>query len=480
MAATSLGPYEVRLGTDEKGHDTYTVKYKVRGIPGVDGPANAKNAIGLPVFGQMWDGQGAFANDVDTCAWCRATTEVEALPGTKEGEKPEYWSVTKYFSSAPQETNQERCDFGSCNPLDEPQKISIEYGTFTEEGTYDRFGRRIKTSSHEPIHGPTNEWEFTKTSVKIVQNVEDPQLSLLEQIKDNVNSIDMWGLPPRTIKFRPGGLERHFRIVAPGDVETGTDQSIVGTCECYWTRTLIFDIKFRRLGGAGSSAASTGTAVGTDIETITAQLQGAYETWDRNILDEGTKVLRGYFSNESGLTGTGTGFATHWTLVDIDGAPPNPNNPQHFIRFKDWNGENQKVLLDGAGKPAGVPYIVYQWWVVRETIFSDGGDTDVHTIMKLPCEAVKQHVAYLEEQYNIADVDFLVVFFGPFDSQSEAEASLGPSGSTTEPHDQNYTCDPNITSVGVIHVERYPGSDLLRLLGVPEDFTLPLPPYTSP
>jgi hypothetical protein len=30
---------------------------------------------------------------------------------------------------------------------------------------------------------------------------------------------------------------------------------------------------------------------------------------------------------------------------------PDSTNPQHFIRYKDRNGENARVLLDGAGIP---------------------------------------------------------------------------------------------------------------------------------
>ena len=76
-----------------------------------------------------------------------------------------------------------------------------------------------------------------------------------------------------------------------------------------------------------------------------------YETFDRDLLDEGTKVLNGHWANPDGSTGTGA--LSQWHLDSINGAAPDRFNPSHFIRYKDRNGENTRCLLNGRGTPLG-------------------------------------------------------------------------------------------------------------------------------
>jgi hypothetical protein len=60
------------------------------------------------------------------------------------------------------------------------------------------------------------------------------------------------------------------------------------------------------------------------------------------VLDEGTKALNGKWNYSTGV----------WDLLPVrPGVNPDPQNPSHFIRFKDRNGENAKVILDGEGRP---------------------------------------------------------------------------------------------------------------------------------
>jgi hypothetical protein len=476
MACTNMGPFEARESEDEDGHVTVTVKYKVRGTPGVDGPHNARNCPTLPQPGSPYV-ISRFSGEYDLCCWCRRTTDVEPAPETKPGERPEFWYVTKVFSSKPTADGKDRCaDSAYCDPTEEPQKIRIRHSDYTEEASYDRFGRRILSSSHEPIHGPNNEWVFTRTTVSITQNVTNEQhsISLIEQMKDTVNALPLWGLPPRTIKFKPGDIERHFRMVR---TNTGTG---VGDCECYWTRELLFEIKYRRREVVRSSGSSTGTGI-----ELTPLPGGPYESWDRDVWDEGTRVLRGYWGSASGGTGTGTGNRSHWVLVDIDGAPPDPDNPHHFIRFKDWNGENTRTLLDGFGKPAFVPYTVNQWWVVLETYQETGGESPelIYFTHKfyMPCGAALKEKKFLQNAEVLS-----VRVFGPYDSEAEADSAIDsfnsggqfPSSLGTLGATEIENCDQT-PSVGVVHIEKYGQSDLL-LLGIPTDFCLPLPPYTNP
>jgi hypothetical protein len=82
-----------------------------------------------------------------------------------------------------------------------------------------------------------------------------------------------------------------------------------GICNFYFTRIFEFDINF--------------------------------ETFDRTIYDEGTRVLNGHWDKTTG----------DWVLDDINGGAPDPQNPKHFKRYKDRNGENTRAMLDGNGKP---------------------------------------------------------------------------------------------------------------------------------
>lgn len=426
--ATNLGPIGtgIRLAIDERGFRTYVVPFKVKVNPSTEGPYSALGASGLPAVGSSWN--TLFSGDADTHAWCRPTKEVTPLDNQREGVSPEFYIVTCTFSNQPQERNSDRCHTSeTASPLQEPRKINIQYQPYTEEASHDRYGRRITSSSHEPIHGPVNEWELHQAVVTITENVADSQLSLMEQMKDSVNAIAMWGFPPRTIKFNPVSVERQF----------------YKNCLVYYVRTIVFKVKYRRLDGVISDSSTTGTAI--DLLPPTS----AYESWDRDTWDEGTKVLRGYWSDASAAVGTSAGFRTHWTLSDIDGMAPDKDNPQHFIRFKDWNGENQRTLLDGEGEPAFTKSIEYKWWYLLEPSFVDGGGP-IFRVFKAPCAAA---LAAARPGFDL--------LYGPFDD----EASAGATGSPI------FDCPDGLSSVGVVRIEKYGGSDF-RLLGIPTDFSL--------
>jgi hypothetical protein len=106
----------------------------------------------------------------------------------------------------------------------------------------------------------------------------------------------MWGLPVRTIKLSTASWERVYQ----------------GSCSPYYKWTYNFDIR--------------------------------YDTFDRDIVDKGSKVLNGFWDQRTGK----------YKLRKIGGKFPDPSNPNHFIRFKDRNGENCPVILNGAGLPAEV------------------------------------------------------------------------------------------------------------------------------
>lgn len=286
MAATVVGPVEWSLQRDDAGHRTYKITHLVKSLT-TDGPNQALNAVGLPLPGSLW----SFGTDSDPWAFCLPTTSVKQVVLNEPGK---YWKVEQTFSTKPPAgLEAQRCqDVEIEDPLQEPDRISGSFAKYTQEATIDRFGLAIRNSSHEPFRGPQVEFDRNRPNVRVEQNVTNLQLPLLAQFMDRVNDADLWDVGgSRRIKLSNISWQKKFHA----------------TCFAYYTRTLDFDIDF--------------------------------DTFDRSVLDEGTKVLHGHWED------------TGWELDNIDGAPPDPNNPQHFDQFKDRNGENAHVVLDGAGKP---------------------------------------------------------------------------------------------------------------------------------
>jgi hypothetical protein len=108
----------------------------------------------------------------------------------------------------------------------------------------------------------------------------------------------MWGLAARTVKLAGFTWAQVF----------------YGTCDYYYTRDFDFEIN--------------------------------YGTWDRTLIDKGTKVLFGEYTDADNCTNSS------WEVKELPcGGTPDPDNPEHFIRFKDRQGENSETILNGAGLP---------------------------------------------------------------------------------------------------------------------------------
>lgn len=280
------GPIEWSRDTDDEGYRVYKVKYRVKCSSVADGPMTALTAPGLPRVGDPW----VIGNDSDPWAWCRHKNTITPVV---TGEPNSQFIIEFTFSNKPGKTCQ---DETIDNPLLQPMKISGSFLKFTEEITKDRFGLPVMNSAFEQLKGPTIEFDTICPVVRIDQNVADLQLPLLCQMQYTLNNAPLWGLPRRTIRFICVNWEKKY----------------YGTCNAYYSRTMEFEIR--------------------------------YKGFDRDILDEGTKVLHGRWNISTGS----------WDLLNIGGVPPDPNNPQHFDKFKDKHGENTRVILNGAGLPANV------------------------------------------------------------------------------------------------------------------------------
>lgn len=305
------------MSRDSEGHRTYKVVYLVAGTR-FDGPANALQCPGLPTPGAYW----AIDNDLDLWAWCRWDADVQPVV---TDEPNNYFKCAFVFSTKPPDRSKggRSCRQSQVeDPLLEPMKVSGHFSKYHEEAKVDLFGKTITNSAWEMLKGPSIEFDASRHSIRISQNVALLELELFEPMIDTLNNAPLWNRPRRTIKLSNVSWEKKYH----------------GQCNYYYTRTLEFDIR---------------------------------KTWDRNEMDEGTKVLNGRWGEDGA-----------WELlpigIDEEGDPidPDPDNPAHFIQYKDKNGENTRVQLNGKGEPYDpISYLNDPFYFDDGTIELDENDT---------------------------------------------------------------------------------------------------------
>lgn len=278
------GPRSWELTQDDEGHREYKVVYLVDGAS-TDGPLTALQTPGLPVPGAVW----SIDADLDLWAWRKPSAKVTPLV---KNDKNRHFEVELTFSTKPIK----RCQDDSVeDPLLQPPAIGGEFGTRSEEATVDRFGFPIRNSAFEVLRGAQVEFDVTYPKITITMNVAVLDLGMLSLFVNRVNKSALWGMPPRTIKLSTFGWDRKF----------------YGLCYAYYQLTLNFDVNIN--------------------------------TFDRNLLDEGTKVLNGEWNRTTGV----------YELKDIaPGVPPNRGDSTHYKKFKDRRGNEGRVVLNGAGLPA--------------------------------------------------------------------------------------------------------------------------------
>lgn len=246
------GPKEMRGSRNSKGHREWKVRWRLQSNTLLDGPAVAMQVMDLLYpLGAFWD----VLADVDIWAWRRPDTEVDPVL-TEEPNK--FWDVTLHFSTEPIQKCQDLAPV--TDPLLIPPEISGAFNKYTEEAVYDRFGNLICNSSWEQLRGPQVEFDHNRMSLRIKANYPFIDLGLLSSAVDSVNAFPIWGMPPRTVKLSSAPWQMKF----------------YGLCEMYFEVTYEFDFKF--------------------------------DTWDKDLLDQGTRCLRGRWG-----TINGTGFTVNIT-----------------------------------------------------------------------------------------------------------------------------------------------------------------------
>ena len=297
------GPLNMSLVRDDNGYRTYKMKLLIRITDTEDGPAIASNCPGLPLPGDPW----LMDNDLDIWVWCRPEASITRHTDYAEGHPVHFYIGEFTYSNKPLTREQAEKRRG-CHeqqiedPLLEPDRTSGGFQKKAKEATHNRDGSEILTSSHEVVRGPQVEFDESRPTVKVVQNRPLLQFDLLCFLIDCLNDSSLWGFPPRWVKFSNCTWEEQYH----------------GLCYRYYVRTLEFEVR---------------------------------EDWDRNLRDEGTKVLNGHW-------GDGEAEGSGWVLDAIDGETPDPDDLSHFIRAIDRKGDPIRIILDGEGKPAtrrGIP-----------------------------------------------------------------------------------------------------------------------------
>lgn len=321
------GPVFLGMAQDEDGYREYKVRYQVIATNG-EGPYAAAFAAGLPQSGDTWALYMAKpslggALDADPAAVCKKKFDL-SCPGIDDT-KPDavkpgrdlVYRIVKYFSTRPAN----RCaEEDADDPLSQAPRVAFRTTKRTEEGLRDKNDRPIYNSAWELLRGAQNEWDVSDFQVTVTQNVADPQLTILAAMRDTVNGTEMWGFPARTIKLDDfSGEEKYYSKLIAG---THYDP-----CAKYYQRQLTFSIRFRYVDGPLFG---------------TGSVPGEYETWDRYLLDEATKVLKGKWD-----TDPGSPTYKQWVLE----GSPDKTNPRDFIRAVDFYGNPTKFILDGDGRP---------------------------------------------------------------------------------------------------------------------------------
>lgn len=287
MAATLTGVLDWEGGRGDDGHRDFDVTVLYNTSDANDGPQTVMACPDNYQIGDVWN----LGNDFDEWAVCTPYLRVRPVIRNEPGR---WWTGEFKFTTRQQLT---RCqDTPIEDPLLEPPQISGSFVKYTQERYKDRNGGILQTTAFEQLRGPQVEFDANRPTVTIGMNLPVLGLDTFASMVDTVNDSAMWGLPARTVKLSNVSWTRY----------------ILGTCDYYYQRVLDFDID--------------------------------YNTWDRFLLNEGTKVLFGHHDPTT----------KEWVLDNIGDPPaaPNPNNPEHYIRYKDPNDENARVILDvSTGKP---------------------------------------------------------------------------------------------------------------------------------
>lgn len=287
----NTGKRDRRLSTDIEGFRTYKEVYRVEVDPSLHGPFAARFATpGLPDVGSGYD-DGEFLDP-----FVYYTNECEVRPAAREGHL-HFYDVELTATNRP---TKDCVTAGREDPLTYPDRVEIRTINYNKEATHDRFDVPITNSAFEQYRGPVVEFDAHRLQIIIEQNVSNIELDTINELMHTLNDEPLWGFPDRTVKLSNVEVSPRYHV----------------DCEKYYHRRLTFDVA---------------------------------NDFDRCVLDEGTKVLRGKWDKNPNSPTYG-----QYVIAEDEDGPfglVDPTNPKNYIRFQDWNGNEARVVLNGHGLP---------------------------------------------------------------------------------------------------------------------------------
>jgi hypothetical protein len=293
------GPIKWGVSQDKGRGREYHVTFRVQVAPLGMGPLAALFAEGLPAIGTVYqepDPEGGFLSD--NWAYWTAERTVEQEAQEKPGGN-QFFLVTCNASTRP---GQECTSWEIDNPLAVPDRIRAESVNYQKEAFQDYLGNGLLNSAFEQFRGKEVEYDAHRVRIVIEGNRSTSGLADIESYMNYVNDMTMWGYPPRTVKLSHFESEPRYYV----------------NCFKYWVNKWTFDVA---------------------------------DDFDRCILDEGTKCLRGDWDKVLGSLTYGQYILGVKPVPTALPTYVNPEVPTDFIRFKDWHGQNTRVLLNGNGRP---------------------------------------------------------------------------------------------------------------------------------
>ena len=222
------GPLAQRFTRDEEGHRFYEIDWHVETNSFHDNIAFILANWPLFAVGSPFDLASAWPEIRGTDAWAFCTPQLNIAPHRdhKEFAGVRHWVITQYWS-----TKQSwRCQtFPIENPLLEPAEYTGDFVHEQRQASVSRFGKPLIHPNYQPITGPATEYQYSYPTINISFNSATLPLSTYVNLVNKLNDAELWGLPPRTIRFADARWER----------------KVYGNCFYYYHTSYVFhfDIK---------------------------------------------------------------------------------------------------------------------------------------------------------------------------------------------------------------------------------------------
>lgn len=220
-----VGPLATRFQRDLEGHRTYEVDWHIETSDYNHNIAYMLADWPLFAVGQPYNLSALWPESIGTDAWAFSTPELNIAPHPNAGEyaKCRNWVVTQTWSTK----HSWRCNtFPVENPLLEPVHLSGDFVHETREVSVDKDDIPLRFPNWEPITGPMTETRLSYPTLNITFNSAGLPISTYVLLINKVNDTELWGLPPRCVRF----------------VDAKWERKVYGSCSYYFTITYTFEI----------------------------------------------------------------------------------------------------------------------------------------------------------------------------------------------------------------------------------------------